>query len=192
MTRRGRMAERFLTAAAGTAIFAFLQMMRTLPVAAEPQTPTGKDQADCITLQIPAGTILPVRVNHGIFPNGSKLGEVITARIMQDVPLAGGRKIHAGTTIKGEIIATGRLSVIRMSHMEFALLSLLSKNLSSWPRGPQHIQKGLQVSLHTGQTEQAAPYVQSRERIIPFRLSEKPLGIGNFHEGRETCVVARP
>ncbi len=43
--------------------------------------------------RIPAGTILPVRLNGSISSAKSKPGQVITARIMQAVPLAQGREI---------------------------------------------------------------------------------------------------
>src|SRR5580700_11989401 len=54
--------------------------------------------------RIPAGTILPVRWNGSISSANSKPGQVITARIMQDVPLGSGRKIRAGSKVVGHVL----------------------------------------------------------------------------------------
>jgi hypothetical protein len=53
---------------------------------------------------IPQGTILPVRLNSAISSNKSRPGQVITGRIMQDVPLVPGVKIRAGTKVLGHIV----------------------------------------------------------------------------------------
>jgi hypothetical protein len=53
---------------------------------------------------IPPGTILPVRLNRAISSAKSRPGQVITARIMQDVPLSRGVKIRAGTKVIGHIV----------------------------------------------------------------------------------------
>jgi len=52
---------------------------------------------------IPAGTILPVSLNSTLSSAKCKPGQVITARIMQDVPLPDGRTIRAGATVIGHI-----------------------------------------------------------------------------------------
>jgi hypothetical protein len=54
--------------------------------------------------EIPAGTILPVRLNESLSSSRNQAGDVITARIMQDVPLANGRKIHAGAKVIGRVV----------------------------------------------------------------------------------------
>jgi hypothetical protein len=53
---------------------------------------------------IPPGTILPVRLNSAISSANSKPGQVITGRIMQDVPLSPGVRIRAGTKVIGHIV----------------------------------------------------------------------------------------
>jgi hypothetical protein len=52
---------------------------------------------------IPVGTILPLSLNSSL--NSRKLiaGQVITTRVMQDVPLSGS-KIHAGAKVIGQVI----------------------------------------------------------------------------------------
>ena len=56
------------------------------------------------TNSIPAGTILPIRLNHG-FSDKSHPGSVISGRIMQAVPLPNAEAIPAGATVTGTITA---------------------------------------------------------------------------------------
>jgi hypothetical protein len=53
---------------------------------------------------IPAGTILPVRLNTPLSSAKTKPGEAISARIMQDVPLASGRRVRAGSKVIGHVV----------------------------------------------------------------------------------------
>jgi hypothetical protein len=53
---------------------------------------------------IPAGTILPIRLNNSLSTSKSHPGQVITARIMQDVPLANGGKIREGSKVIGHVV----------------------------------------------------------------------------------------
>ena len=57
------------------------------------------------SFQIPVGTILPVRLNHGFDSKNARVGQPITARLMQDVPLPGAAKIPEGTKILGTILS---------------------------------------------------------------------------------------
>ena|SRR5882724_2142208 len=43
-------------------------------------------------VQVPAGTILPIRLNHGFSSKNARVGQPLTGRIMQDVPLSGSGK----------------------------------------------------------------------------------------------------
>lgn len=54
---------------------------------------------------LPPGTILPVRLNNSISPKSAKPGQIITARIMQDVPLPDRGRVRAGTRVVGHIIS---------------------------------------------------------------------------------------
>ena len=54
---------------------------------------------------IPAGTILPLRLNSSLNSRKTKPGETITARLMQDVPLPSGTKIRAGSKAIGRILS---------------------------------------------------------------------------------------
>jgi len=55
-------------------------------------------------IKVTPGTILPVRLNSSLSSSKSKANEVISARIMQDVPLAGGAKIPEGSRVLGYIV----------------------------------------------------------------------------------------
>jgi hypothetical protein len=61
-------------------------------------------KADNRTMAIPGGTILPVRLNSTISSARCKPGQVITGRIMQDVPLSSAATIRAGSKITGHIV----------------------------------------------------------------------------------------
>jgi hypothetical protein len=54
---------------------------------------------------ISPGTIIPAQLNSSLNSRRSKVGEVITARIMQDVPLASGSTIHVGAKLIGHVVA---------------------------------------------------------------------------------------
>src|SRR5579863_662355 len=54
---------------------------------------------------IPVGTILPVQLNSSLRSDKARVGEQISARVMQDVPLPGGRRIHAGSKVIGHIVS---------------------------------------------------------------------------------------
>lgn len=53
---------------------------------------------------VPPGTILPVRLNSSLSSSKTKPGQIITARIMQDVPLANGEKIREGSKVIGHVV----------------------------------------------------------------------------------------
>ncbi len=53
---------------------------------------------------IPPGTIVPLRLNRTLSSKNAKPNDAISARVMQDVPLAGGGKIREGTKMTGHVI----------------------------------------------------------------------------------------
>jgi hypothetical protein len=53
---------------------------------------------------IPAGTIIPVELKSSLNSRKLKPGEIITARVMQDVPLSSGSVIHAGAKVVGHVV----------------------------------------------------------------------------------------
>ena len=52
---------------------------------------------------IPTGTILPVQLNSSLRSDKLRPGEAIKGRVMQDVPLENGSKIHAGAKADGKV-----------------------------------------------------------------------------------------
>jgi hypothetical protein len=55
--------------------------------------------------QIPGGTILPVQLNSSLRSDKARVGEQVSARVMQDVPLLAGRKIHSGAKVIGHVVS---------------------------------------------------------------------------------------
>ncbi len=53
---------------------------------------------------VPAGTVLPMRLDNSLSSRKSRPGEVITGRIMQDVPLESGLLIRSGARITGHVL----------------------------------------------------------------------------------------
>jgi hypothetical protein len=87
-----------------------------------PQQANASDGA----LTVPSGTILPVRLNNTLSSAKSKPGQVITGRIMQDVPLSSGVRIKAGSKVIGHIV-----EVIPASNGSQARISLQFDKLVS-------------------------------------------------------------
>jgi hypothetical protein len=66
--------------------------------------PANSKSAAKSSLAIPAGTILPVRLNSTISSAKCKPGQAITGRIMQDIPLPQGARIREGSKVIGHIV----------------------------------------------------------------------------------------
>jgi len=54
---------------------------------------------------IRAGTVLPVQLNSSLNSRKVKAGQVISARLMQDIPLASGGRLRAGAKVVGRVIS---------------------------------------------------------------------------------------
>jgi len=54
---------------------------------------------------VPGGTVLPVRLNHGLSSKNARAGQAITGRLMQDVPLPNASKIPEGAKVLGTILS---------------------------------------------------------------------------------------
>ena len=57
-----------------------------------------------VTAAIPSGTILPIRLNSSLSSSKTRPGQIITARIMRDVPLANGGKVREGNSVIGHVV----------------------------------------------------------------------------------------
>jgi hypothetical protein len=80
---------------------------------------------------IPPGTVLPAELNSSLNTRKSKPGQLIRAKIMQDVPLPGKKKIRAGTRITGHVLSVRAANgaqpaelTLRFERLEFAHQSL--------------------------------------------------------------------
>ena len=60
--------------------------------------------------QIPSGTLLPAMLDNTFDSDKSKLGEAISAKLRQDVPLPGGGKIKRESKILGHVVAVSPAS----------------------------------------------------------------------------------
>jgi hypothetical protein len=56
-------------------------------------------------ISIPVGTVIPVALHGSLSTTKSKPGQVVKARIMQDIPLGEGSKIPAGSYVEGKVIS---------------------------------------------------------------------------------------
>jgi hypothetical protein len=90
--------------------FAFLILAPLLapPVFAQSAGPATERLAEPHELRIPVGTILPARLNHGLSSKSAKPGQVVTARIMQEVPLPNQENIPEGAKLLGKIVSVER------------------------------------------------------------------------------------
>jgi hypothetical protein len=59
---------------------------------------------------VPDSTIIPVRLNSTLSSRSAKPGQLVTARVMQDVPLPDNAKIPAGATLAGKVTSVQRAS----------------------------------------------------------------------------------
>jgi hypothetical protein len=79
-------------------------------------------------LTVPSGTILPIRLNSTISSAKSKPGQVITARIMQDVPLPSGVLIRAGSKVVGHIVEVTPATAAAPARISFQFDKLVSSH----------------------------------------------------------------
>lgn len=58
-----------------------------------------------VKISIPAGTVIPVALHGSLSTKKSTPGQVVKARVMQDIPLGEGDKVRAGAYVRGKVIA---------------------------------------------------------------------------------------
>jgi hypothetical protein len=105
----------------GFFLFVFLSLAQLigLPVAAQTAGPLAEHATKLEQLQIPPGTILPVRLNHPLSSKSARPGQQVTGRIMQDVPLPNNEKIPAGAKVLGTIVSVDPSASATNAKMSF-------------------------------------------------------------------------
>jgi hypothetical protein len=58
-----------------------------------------------VKISIPAGTVIPVALHGSLSTKKSQAGQVVKARVMQDMPLGEGSKVRAGAYVQGKVIS---------------------------------------------------------------------------------------
>ncbi len=79
-----------------------------------------------LTLEVSPGTILPIRLNTSLSTAKSKPGDVITGRIMQDVPLALGSLLQVGSKVIGHIVDVSSPTKHALASITFQFDKLIS------------------------------------------------------------------
>jgi hypothetical protein len=74
------------------------------------------------------GTILPVRLNSALSSSKTQPGQIITARIMQDVPLANGGKIREGSKVIGHVVDVSSSSDTNTEQISLQFDKLISSD----------------------------------------------------------------
>jgi len=86
-------------------VMALMALLCGFQVAAQSATGPHDASSGNQGFQLPVGTVLPVRLNHGFSSKTAHPGQAITGRIMQDVPLPNDGKIPEGARVLGTIVS---------------------------------------------------------------------------------------
>lgn len=87
-----------------------------------------KTSAGGRSLEIPLGTILPIRLNTAMSSGKSKAGQRITGTVMQNVPLRSGKRISRGSLVVGRIISVTAATAGTNAEVSFQFDELLVKH----------------------------------------------------------------
>ena len=119
---------------------------------------------------IPAGTVLPAQLSSTVNLQKSKPGQRIAARIMQDVPLASGKKISAGAKVIGQVISASAArngqaaeTTLRFNKLEFGHQSV-SVNTSLRALASMMEVEGAQVPA--AGTDRGTPWAWTTRNLI--------------------------
>ena len=88
--------------------FLILALLFAKSVLAQSAGPATENRTSTENIRIPVGTILPGRLNHGLSSKSARPGQVVTARIMQEVPLPNQESIPEGAKLFGKIVSVER------------------------------------------------------------------------------------
>ena len=106
---------------------------------------------------IPAGTILPVALNSSLNSRKVKTGQVITARVMQDVPLSQGSTIHAGAKVIGHVLDIKPANGPNGARMSFRFDTLVVSKHQRMPITTNLRALASMMAVEEAQTPEAGP-----------------------------------
>lgn len=80
--------------------------------------------------EIPAGTVLPIVLNHTLDAGRARPGEMVTGKIMQDIVLPGAT-IPEGTRVLGHVVSSNSATATSQSHLvlEFDQIVLRGRHI---------------------------------------------------------------
>lgn len=99
-----RVLQRTVRLFLGALLLAAVLVLTLTPAHAATPGETSDEKSAAGSISIPPGTILPVRLNPSVSSSNARPGQVITGRIMQDVPLPAGMKIREGSEVIGHVL----------------------------------------------------------------------------------------
>ena len=120
---------------------------------------------------LPQSTAIPVRFEHSIDTKKAKVGDVVTAKTIQEVPLPGGKSIAKGALLVGHVAA---LDAFHFDQTPYAHQkpSMLSIHFDKLQTGDAAIPVNLLVRA-------IASTIDSQEAARPHRLDETD-GVGTI------------
>jgi hypothetical protein len=96
--------DRHATLTLSVAAFLFLALPVGPLVAAQTADPSTKHGRKLDPIEIPIGTVLPVRLNRGLSSRNARSGQEVAGRVMQEVPLPNNEKIPEGAKVFGAVV----------------------------------------------------------------------------------------
>ncbi len=111
--------------------------------------------------QLPAGTVIPVALHGSLSSTKSKPGQMLKARVMQDIPLGEGSRIRAGAYVQGKVLAVTPAANGSGASIAFEFTQLVT----SW--GPEPIRTNLRALASTFEINEAQIPMYGGDRGTP-------------------------
>lgn len=141
--------------------------------------------------EIPVGTILPGALSETVSAS-SKPGQTISIRLMQDVPLPGGRKMQKGTSVRGRLISVAQSKGGTGEDLSIVFDTLVSRNrilpVTTSLRAMASFTDVEAASIPTSGPDRATPETDWTTELIGGDIDYR--GGGPVEEGAE--LVGRP
>jgi hypothetical protein len=121
----------------------------TLPASVAART------ADASQGSLPAGTLLPVSLNHGLNAEKLHAAQTIEAELMQSIP---GTSVHRGAKVKGEVVQVGTSGASQQLVLRFDAIE----------------SRGQRIPIRTDLRAMASP-LEVREAQVPEEMASRGL-----------------